>query len=151
MYYTFGIKINWEFYMLTFLAFLFAVVTLAKIVTFMFYPKKFAKMIDHFTKAIQGDFIIAQMSVLALVFVTALLTIPFIGILPLIATGWFWSAVFFLGYLPIYTCKEIAPFLKKLVLDKEGVQRMQLILGFFLILSLTVIVLCVKSFLGWLI
>lgn len=130
--------------MLSILAFLFSVWALGELYMLLFQPEKYANMVDFLIQKVQENFVAAQLFVLALVFFFGVLLMPFIGgFLPLIATGWFWAAVFMLCYLPLCTCKEMAPFMKKLILGKEALQRLQLILGFFMFASLGVITKCI--------
>ena len=134
--------------MLTLLAFLFALAILAKMYCFFFQPKYLLRTMEWTIQKVQDHFVVVQMITLVVIFVIGGLMTYLLDAVSLIATGWFWSSVYFLGYLPLYTCKDIQPFLKKLIVGKEALQRMQLIFGFFLTLALVTLFLCLQVVVG---
>ncbi|MEC8064381.1 MAG: hypothetical protein VX112_06010 [Pseudomonadota bacterium] len=125
--------------LITTLAFILAIIILAQMLLFLFFPKILQRLIKPFINAIKANYLNAQIIALSVLIAVGAVIISLIGFLPMIVAGWFWAMFYEIAAIPTYRhISEIAS-VKKLLIQKEFKTDMQLVSGVYIAISLTTV------------
>ncbi|MEC8064380.1 MAG: hypothetical protein VX112_06005 [Pseudomonadota bacterium] len=126
--------------LVTILAFLLAALILGKMILFLFFPRILQKMIKPYVDLIKSNYQNTQIVSLTFLILIGGLLVSLVGLLPMIASGWFWTTLYTLTIIPAYSHISSLESIKALIKQKEFKTDLQLVSGVYIAISLITII-----------
>lgn len=121
------------------LALVLAVVFLAKLILYMFFPARLASLTKPLVDAVKNHYLNAQIVGLAILILIGSLIANLIGFVPMVVAGWFWTVLYTLTIIPTFRhLSSLAP-ITKMIGSADFKRDMQMLAGVHVAFALLII------------